>query len=103
MDVEKGVSFVMLSMYNNLFLLLLNGLQLTRRLHWRTNHCFALVYKLLLLLALLFLLLLAFVVVVILLLLVFIVLILDHFLDISNFAPCGWEVYSQGQIRNSQL
>jgi hypothetical protein len=41
--VEKGVSFAMLSMYNNLFLLLLNGLQLTRRLHWRTNHCFALV------------------------------------------------------------
>jgi hypothetical protein len=45
--VEKGVSFAMLSMYNNLFSLFVNGLQSTRRLHWRTNHCFALVsYKL---------------------------------------------------------
>jgi hypothetical protein len=40
LDVENGVGFAMLSTYNSL--LLFNGLQLTRRLHWRTNRSFSL-------------------------------------------------------------
>ncbi len=38
--MDKGVGFAMLSRYNSL--LLFNGLQLTRRLHWRTNRSFSL-------------------------------------------------------------
>jgi hypothetical protein len=40
LDVGKVVGFAMLSRYNSL--LPFNGLQLTRRLHWRTNRSFSL-------------------------------------------------------------
>jgi hypothetical protein len=69
------------------------SLLLTRMSHRRTDHWFALLgCDLLLPLLLLFLLLLLFVAVVILLM-----------IQKTPIAPCGWEVYWQGEIRNWHL